>query len=215
METCSSEQNGIGAMVPEQWCQASEQRWCRSNGARHRSNGATEQWCQASEQRSNGARHRSNGARHRSKMTRTYRSQISYNGPAGQGWSFNHNRRLVVSPDDPSILIEYNGAARGDAYQIVDSNTILSPKTHFNKVVKEKDGSLLIRNAEGTMCKYFPMDSSPNAGKLAAIITRCGNRMTYEYQDGKLVRVLDSLSRPIEFFYNDRNRLAPLISPRN
>ncbi len=141
-------------------------------------------------------------------LKRTYRSRISFNGPMGRNWDFNHNRRFVPDPTDSSLVILYNGYARGDAYSIVSESQITSPGHHFRKVVKEADGSLLLREGNGTIYKFYALGQSARAGKQSAVITRCGNRLTYEYNDaGQLVKILDSLSRPIEFVYNSQGRI--------
>ena len=48
-------------------------------------------------------------------------------------------------------------------------------------------------------CQFYPLDGSNKAGKLAAIISRCSNRLTFSYNAyGQLSVVYDSLSRPIQ-----------------
>ncbi|NIM11129.1 MAG: hypothetical protein GTO45_04005 [Candidatus Aminicenantes bacterium] len=142
------------------------------------------------------------------KLERTYRSRINFPGVMGWNWCHNYHQRFVPHPDDPNVVIYYNGYGRGDPYTIDSGENHIPPEYHFKKLLKDKDGYLLLRNRNGTVCKFYPLDGTGRAGRLAAIITRCGNSLVFKYHNnGKLYIVLDSLSRKIQYFYNDSGRL--------
>jgi YD repeat-containing protein len=122
------------------------------------------------------------------RFERHYRSRVHFNGPLGANWDFTYNMRLVPHPTESNQAILYDGKGRGDAYIILSDGTYLPPNAHFQKLIKESDNSLLLRQANGTIFKFYALDSSVQSGKLASILNRCGNRMTFEYNaKGQLV----------------------------
>ena len=143
---------------------------------------------------------------------RTYRSRIIYPSCYGFNWSHNYDRRFVPHPEQENVVVFYNGYARGDAYYVDSgSGNLIPPEYHFRKVIKDSDNSLLMRNNDGMILKFYPLDASAKAGHLAAIITRCGNRMTFAYNsDGQISTVYDSLSRPINYYYNSEGMLEKI-----
>ena len=145
------------------------------------------------------------------RFERYYKSRVNFNGPIGQGWDHSYNMRLVQNPGVDTEVILYH-RMRGDAYQVLSDGSILSPQTHFNKIVKDDAGFFFLREANGTIYKFFPFDDPERrAGKLASITTRCGNALTMTYNDkGLLDTVFDSLSRPIKHEYDDNNRIVKI-----
>ena len=144
---------------------------------------------------------------------RSYRSRVNYDGPLGANWDFSYNKRLVPHPEDGNIVILYDGTGRGDPYYVVsEGNGLKSPPGYFQKVMKESNGTLTLRNFNGSLSQFYPLDSSPKAGKLATIISRCGDRLTFEYSpaDGLLMAVRDSYNRPITLTYNADKRIAKI-----
>ena len=111
------------------------------------------------------------------------------------------------------MVILYSGAGRGDPYYVSSDGKYTAPEGHFTVIIKKTDGSLLLRNANGTICQFYPLDETPQAGQLAAIITRCGERLSFEYNsDGLLATALDSYKRPIQFTYNPDKRLEKITA---
>ncbi|WP_372371342.1 RHS repeat-associated core domain-containing protein [Candidatus Uabimicrobium sp. HlEnr_7] len=140
-------------------------------------------------------------------MRRTYHSRSNFDGPLGFNWDFEFNRRFVPDPQDPNILVLYDGQMRGNPY-VISGDDVISPDYHFNKVVKEDDGRLSLRNRTGTITRFLPIGNSVTSGKIDEIVTRCGNRHKYTYDsNGDLEKIIDSLSREIEFFFNNDGRL--------
>jgi hypothetical protein len=110
-------------------------------------------------------------------LKRTYRSRINLPSAFGWNWEHNFDMRFVPHPQKANVVLLFNGAGRGDEYTIVGGEYI-APAYHFKKVIRESDGSLLLRNRNGTLVKFYALDGSPKAGRLSAMINRCGNRLT-------------------------------------
>ena len=111
------------------------------------------------------------------------------------------------------MVILYSGDGRGDPYYVSSDGKYTAPEGHFTVVIKKTDGSLMLRNANGSICQFYPLNETPQAGQLAAIITRCGDRLTFEYNsDGLLATALDSYKRPIQFTYNPDKRLEKITA---
>ncbi|WP_372370415.1 RHS repeat-associated core domain-containing protein [Candidatus Uabimicrobium sp. HlEnr_7] len=144
------------------------------------------------------------------KFERTYRSRINFDSSLGKNWDHNYNMRVVLHPENPGSVILYRGS-RGDEYPVIAAGSIISPATHFNLMIENEEGFLLLREANGTVCKFFPLDSSSNeAGHLAEIKNKCGNALTFTYSsEGLLDTVFDSLSRPITYEY-ENNRIVKI-----
>ncbi|WP_372365551.1 RHS repeat-associated core domain-containing protein [Candidatus Uabimicrobium sp. HlEnr_7] len=145
------------------------------------------------------------------RFERYYKSRVNFNGPIGQNWDHNYNMRLIQNPGIATEVILYH-RMRGDIYTVLSDGSILSPETHFNKIVKDDAGFFFLREPNGTIYKFFPFDDpQKRAGKLASITTRCGNALTMTYNDkGLLDTVFDSLSRPIKHEYDENNRLVKI-----
>jgi YD repeat-containing protein len=138
------------------------------------------------------------------RLERHYRSRINFLGVLGYNWEHSYDMRVVPHPTQDDQVILYDGKGRGDAYIVLSDGSYVGPNFYFKKMVQEADGTLLLRQANGTVFKFYALDSSSQAGKLAAIRTRCGNQMTFAYNDaGQLSQVLDSLSRPIQYLENE------------
>jgi YD repeat-containing protein len=140
-----------------------------------------------------------------------YHSRINYNGPLGRNWEHGYNKRLVRHPGNANQIVYYNGKGRGDAFQELSDGTFIAPVGQFSKMVKDAQGFFLLRNRKGTIYKFLPLDNSASAGKLSAVISRCGDRLTLEYDtEGRMVRLLDTLSRPIVNEYDSKGRLTTI-----
>lgn len=139
------------------------------------------------------------------KFERKYRSGVIFEGPLGHNWEFNYNRRLFVQPD--GAVVRMDGYGRADRYELVE-NRYVSPNGFYTTLVRNRDGSFTERDRSGTTVTYavpFPNGLAP----MTSLSDRDGNTMRFIYNDlGQLVRVLDTLGRPIEYRYNaDTGRL--------
>ncbi|MBU1495177.1 MAG: hypothetical protein KJ956_14565, partial [Actinobacteria bacterium] len=140
---------------------------------------------------------------------RTYRSRVLYNGPIGWGWEHSYNKQLVSDPNNENIVILYDGMGRGDPYYI-DEKGYSPPKGYYNKIVKEADGTLVLRHRNGSMCKFNPLGGI-EGGKLSSLYTRCGDRLKFVYDGtGLLIKVVDSYNREITLTYDIARRIRKI-----
>ena len=142
---------------------------------------------------------------------RHYRSRLSFKGILGNNWDTPYNIRVVPHPTNQNQVLLYTGEGRGDIYFVSAAGVFTPPEFHFRKMIHETDNSLSLRQANGLIYNFLPLNGSPTAGKLAAIITSCGNRLTFQYNDlGQMVTVFDSLSRPIIHEHDGQGRLSKI-----
>ena len=145
-------------------------------------------------------------------VKRTYRSRINFPSSLGWNWAQEYNVRFMRHPENSSIVLLYNGYGRGEEYYIETNGNVTPPEYRFKKVVKEADGTLVLRNRNGFMSRFYKLDGTARAGRLQGMISRCGNRLTFAYNaDGQISVVYDSLSRPIQYHYNTDGRLDRIV----
>lgn len=131
---------------------------------------------------------------------------MSYDGPMGQGWDFNYNRRLVVETNGNVLCA--NGLGRVDRYTLNTNGTFMSPAGFDTQLGRELDGSYRERDRHGTTNVYSATNTLGIA-KLSSINDRNGNQMTFEYNaTGQLTNVIDTLDRSIAYSYDPNGRLT-------
>lgn len=134
------------------------------------------------------------------KFERTYRSGVLFDGPLGHNWEFNYNRRLFVEADDS--VLRMDGYGRADRYEAV-GGSFKAPRGYYTRLISNADGSFTEVDRHRTQAVYAPPDGQGMA-RMTELRDRNGNRMRFEYNDqGQLVRVLDTLGRPITYRYQD------------
>jgi RHS repeat-associated protein len=148
---------------------------------------------------------------------RKYRSRIGPDTEQGNGWDFSYNVFLENTGAD---LILHDGDTRRDRYFLTPGGD-WSRKEFFRTItchcmgadcftlcgggtsVPDPDTHLRLTFAEGGVWEFHPFDGSPLAGKIRRSMDRNGNTMRFEYDEsGRLIRVLDTLARPIDIAYN-------------
>jgi RHS repeat-associated protein len=138
------------------------------------------------------------------KLTRTYRSGMSFNGPVGHNWEFNYNRRLFMMAGG---VLRMDGFARADAYTLNSNGTFSAPTGFYTNLRKNADGTFIEREANGTKIHYGQPDAQGIA-LMTRVVDRNGNSMQFLYNgQNQLIRVLDTLGRPIDYRYNEQGRL--------
>ena len=145
-------------------------------------------------------------------FTRTYRSQLEYDGPLGYGWQHNYEQFLSPQQDSHNLML-VDGAGRGDLFTSSDGVTFTSPTGFFSRLVKREDGSFEHILTDGTREQFYAINGAPQQGKLAKISDRAGNEMTFLYDggfdgSGLLTTVIDTLGRPITYHYDADERLT-------
>jgi RHS repeat-associated protein len=164
-------------------------------------------------------------------MRRRYRSQLDYDGPLGHGWDFDYNEGLFRDPD--GSMTRVNGKSHIDQWVRNADGSFSPPTGHFRTMIREADGSIVLRAANGFKRIYGPdgrlhayQDRWNNvmlffydpSGNLDLIIDPFGREIDFEFQtfpDGKdrLVRVTDFMQRTVEYRYDSRYDLVEVRTP--
>lgn len=127
-------------------------------------------------------------------FTRTYRSQIDYNGPLGCGWNFNFNQQLVPQTDGSIQL------ADGSNYvvQFTPDGTggFVAPTGIYLVLTRNTDGTYTIRERGGSK-RLFAAN-----GLLSAVVDHNQNQISLEYDfQFNLTTIRDCLGRPFTLAY--------------
>jgi YD repeat-containing protein len=139
------------------------------------------------------------------RFERRYRSGMSYDGPMGQGWDFNYNRRLIVEPNGNVLCV--NGLGRVDRYTLNTNSTFTSPAGFYTQIRREFDGKFTESDRHGNTNVYSATNSLSIA-KLTSISDHNGNQMTFQYStNAQLTNVVDTLGRSIAYSYDPYGRL--------
>ncbi len=139
---------------------------------------------------------------------RTYRSQVSYNGPLGHGWDTDANARAV--PDGGDVRI-YNGRGRCDIYFRTSPTTFDSPSGIYDILIQNPDGSFTRRQPNGTLHNYHGFDGSNLEGGVESVEDRNGNFVSYLYDNqGLLTKRIDTMGRTILYDYDSLGRITSI-----
>ena len=139
------------------------------------------------------------------KFERRYRSGMNYDGPLGQGWEFNYNRRLAVQANGDVLRVD--GLGRADRYLLADGRH-QSPSGFYTRLVRNLDGTFDERDRHGTVDSYSATNTL-GVARLTRIRDRNGNQMTFDYNTlGQLTNVVDTLGRSIAYGYDGNGRLT-------
>jgi YD repeat-containing protein len=139
---------------------------------------------------------------------RTYRNQISYNGPLGHGWDHPANQRLEPSGGDVTY---YNGAGRADLFPRTSSTTFDSSPGIYDILIQNPDDSFTRRQPDGTLHNYHAFDGSNMEGAVESVEDRNGNFTSYLYDNqGLLTTVVDTMGRSITYGYDVLGRITSI-----
>ncbi|MCZ6674560.1 MAG: DUF6531 domain-containing protein, partial [Verrucomicrobia bacterium] len=128
------------------------------------------------------------------KMTRSYRSQLAYDGPLGYGWDFRYNERLFIQENGDAHHL--NGQGGLLIWISTSPSTFKSPTGHFGTLRKNTDGSFSSRDPDGF--KHHFTDQ----GRLSSLEDCWGNTLTLTYdQRGNIQHIFDPYGRRIDFGY--------------
>jgi YD repeat-containing protein len=156
-------------------------------------------------------------------ITLTYQSDLFYTSCLGFGWEMSGNRRLeVVSAANlskfqmvfPSAKVgdvdQIDGYGRDDLYVLNNDGSYTDPAGNYSHLVQNADGNFTERFADGTLYTYRKPDDH-SVATLSTMSNRDGDTMRLVYDDDeKLVFQYDTLGRPYEFFYNDKDQLTEI-----
>ncbi len=146
-------------------------------------------------------------------FTRTYRSQIEYNGPLGQGWDHVYNDRLTkMPPGSPGAgdVLRHDGSGRTDGFHPT-GNGFDSPRGTFG-VLKQIASGFELEEPDGTRRSYEPTFHAPSERfRLAKIVDRHGNFMTFHYSlFDRLLKVVETMGREITFAHDSRGHITSI-----
>ena len=146
---------------------------------------------------------------------RTYRSDVSETGPLGHNWDFNYDRRLVavtlqnlpaiqlaIPFAKPGDVVRQDGLNRTDLYVQNPDGSYTAPAGYFTSLVRNDDGSFDERDATGVVVHYS-VPAADGTAPMTSMADRDGDTMQFQYNNlGQMVRVLDTLGRPINYIYD-------------
>lgn len=139
------------------------------------------------------------------RFERRYRSGMNYDGPMGQGWDFNLNRRLIVETNGDVLRVD--GLGRVDRY-VLSGGIFQVPSGFYTRLTREFDGTFTERDRHGST-NLYAATNGPGIARLTRISDRNGNQMTFQYNSsGQLSNVVDTLNRTHSFFYDANGRLT-------
>jgi len=140
------------------------------------------------------------------RFERRYRSGMTYDGPLGQGWDFNYNRRLVAETNGNVLCV--NGLGRVDRYTLNTNGTFTAPAGIYARLARHPDGTFTERDRHGSTNSYAATNALGIA-RLTRISDRNGNQMTFQYTTaGQLTNVTDTLARNMAYRYDANGRLT-------
>ncbi len=122
--------------------------------------------------------------------SRKYRSRLSATTRQGYGWDFSYNIFVEVSGLD---LVLHDGNSRVDTYENQGNGT-WSRDEFFREITKNMDNTYTVEFANKGTWNLNALDGSLAGGKIASIVDRTGNTMTFDYDGGgRLIGVHDTL----------------------
>lgn len=156
-------------------------------------------------------------------FTRTYLHQTLYRGPMGFSWDHCYNLWLreaqEIQPDGSFANVVYrsNGEVREDRFVhvsvggvpsgplgIVADATFRGPAGFFDVLTKSA-GVYRLRMVNGTVITYN------DDLRVDSIVDTSGNALTFFYQDGLLVRVIDAVGRVLDFVNDPQGRVVQVL----
>lgn len=137
-------------------------------------------------------------------MTLYYNSLESYNGSLGMGWIHNYDIAIGESSDGYVVLRQGDGGRK--VYTNNGGSYTSQPGDYFI-LTKNADGSFTITNKDGLRYNFNTV------GKIASIVDRNSNTMTFAYPNGDLTTITDSAGRITTLSYNADHRIATINDP--
>jgi RHS repeat-associated protein len=135
---------------------------------------------------------------------RKYRSRIGQDTAQGVGWDFSYN--LSIGQEAGDIVLN-DGNSRSDRYEL-QADGSWTDQGFFRRITEEADGSYRVKFPNTGVWEFHPFDGSDQEGKVTAIEDRHSNRIEFEYSQGRLVVVRDTLGREIDVSYHPNGRVA-------
>jgi YD repeat-containing protein len=133
------------------------------------------------------------------RWSRKYRSKRGPNTPMGSGWDYSYNIRIEAS--GPHLWL-HDGNTRRDLFVQQPDGTF--QRDGFFLLGEENlDGSYTFRFPNKGTWEFYPLDGSPEEGRIRAIVDRNANQISFTYDPaGRLVAITDTLNRIINIGYD-------------
>ena len=141
------------------------------------------------------------------RITRTYNSNDTREGPFGRGWTFNYEVGLVENPDS-SVDIR-RGTGTIHRYASLGGGNYNSPIGVYDTLVKNPDNTYSLKLKASKLTSNF--DSS---GRLTHISDRNGNSINFQYHtSGNLIGITDAAGRLTTLNYGANGKISSLVDP--
>lgn len=144
-------------------------------------------------------------------FTRSYAQSAFYPGPLGFNWDHSANLWLRVTQNNRTIFAS-TGTLRADAYVRHEQHDYWVPPDGAAGILLEDGDSFILRQPDGRRIVYQPHPTLQPAIHVAARIEdRFGNRIDFQYADGRLARVtVNHPGRTVDFHYDTQERIATI-----
>ncbi len=132
-------------------------------------------------------------------IKRTYKSQSTYNGIFGYGWTWAHMERIIFAVDGSLIYFDENGTPVNITENSDGSYSYAVGSTYTLK----KENNLYIITLKDNSQKIFGND-----GLLIKKIDSYGNYLTFEYNESyNINKISDSIGRSLSLHYNANGKV--------
>ncbi|MGE3166838.1 MAG: DUF6531 domain-containing protein [Planctomycetota bacterium] len=136
---------------------------------------------------------------------RKYRSRANTATALGHNWDYSYD---IFVENAPGGLVLHDGNGRADLFTL-QSDGSYAADGFFHTGIVHPDDSVTFTFACQGRWEFRPLDGSPAAGRISAIIDRNGNSLEFGYDPvGRLTQVTDTLGRVIAIGYDGAGRIV-------
>lgn len=128
-------------------------------------------------------------------------------GALGRGIPDTTELSATVSPTPGVVLIRAGGLIRTFNTPITSSALSYRGVPGDRGELEFIDGAFRLREADGTIFQFRPQ------GPIDYILDTNGNRITAEYQNGRLTALVDSFGDRLSYSYNAQGRISQITDP--
>jgi YD repeat-containing protein len=137
---------------------------------------------------------------------RTYRSRTAPQTALGHRWDFSYDISCQTNSQGVAV---FDGAGRQDVYQPQSDGTFACPGCFRQGVINNNAFQLTF--ADGGYWAFLPFGGGVTAGKIARIVDRNGNALSFQYNTlGQLAAIVDTLGRTNTLSYSTGGQLQAL-----
>lgn len=133
-------------------------------------------------------------------IARTYNSQDIRSGLLGQGWRLSVET-YVAQEENGDITYNDSDGSQHRFIKNVDG-TYTAPKGIFKRLTKNADGSFVLVDLDPASIS----ETFNSLGFISSIADKNGNKITFQYTDGRLTSLKDDVGREIGIHYGTNNQ---------